>query len=283
MTLVGYDSINGVFTLSNQKGDPSYYSRIVEATCFDNYQANTCVTFVNDNAIQINSKYNHNIVGLEIPTIQGILLKNAQHGDTGLFCNTPGTIYDTDGLLPGGYGDLLYVGQNGILTNIVPSLAAGDIWFIQLGTKIEDYKFLYAPTLAINIIDHPIPNPTPEVIGNAEKVVLSQAMSKFTAFRIDSTGKAFKVTANDVQYPIVDGITLEAGTVNQQVSVARLKNYYYETGNYFVTSDVYWLDTTGLITTVRPTNALFQVIIGRSIPNSTQFIFDPQPPIRLVQ
>jgi hypothetical protein len=65
--------------------------------------------------------------------------------------------------------------------------------------------------------------------------------------------------------------------------VARLKNYYYETGNYFATSDVYWLDTTGLITTVRPTNALFQVIIGRSVPNSTQFIFDPQPPIKLAQ
>lgn len=281
MTLVSYDANTGTFNLTKEKGDPSYYTRVVEAICFDEYEAGSCVVFVGQNAIKLNSKYNHNISNLEIPVIQGILLKDSARGNPGIFANTPGSIYDTDALLPGTYNDKLYLSQNGKLTNIVPSLAAGDIWFIQLGSKIEDHKFLYDPTLAVNIIDHPVPNPLPPVIGSDEKIVLAEPMSKLTAFRINSVGKAFKITANDVQYPLVDGITLEDGFVNQQVSVARLKNYYYETGINFVSSDVYWLGIDGIATINRPTNALFQVIIGRSVLNSTKFIFDPQSPIKL--
>lgn len=118
-------------------------------------------------------------------------------------------------------------------------------------------------------------------IGSSESVTLSQAMAALTCFRIGSNGKAFTVTTNDSIIPMVDGLTLEAGGIGDTVSVARIKNKPYEihlTQNSYV---LYWLTSTGIISSVRPPNDVYQVLVGRSIPNSNTLIFDPQLPLKL--
>jgi hypothetical protein len=277
MTIIKLDPNTGTYNITQEKTDPSYYSNVVEVICFDDFDAGTAVTFVNENALSVNSKYNHNILGLDYPRVDGLLLKSASMGDTGIFADTPGTLYTTDQLIPGGYNDPLYLGQNCLLTNVVPTLIAGDSWSVRIGTKIEDYKFIFDPQTPFDIINNAIP----PIIKAPDTIFLSQAMSRLTCFRIDSTGKAFTVTSNDVILPIVDGITLEAGGIDQQVNIARIANDIYETNNYFATSNIYWLTATGNISSTRPTNTLYQVMVGRSVPNSTKFIFDPQLPIKL--
>lgn len=277
MTIINFDSSTGTFNITNAITDPSYYSNIVEVICFDNFISSSCVTFVNGNALSVNSKYNHNILGLDYPRVDGILLLSAARGSTGIYANTPGTLYTTDQLLPGNYNDYLYVGQDSLLTNIVPTLLAGDLWSVRVGIKIEDHKFIYDPQFPFDIINNVIPT----IVKTPDTIFLAEAMSQFTCFRINSSGKAFTVTSNDVILPIVDGMCLESGGIDQKVTIARVKNDIYETNNYFATSNIYWLTSTGNISSTRPTNTLYQVMIGRSVPNSTKFIFDPQLPIKL--
>lgn len=279
--MISYDNVGGSFILSGDLRDPAYYSKVIEAVCFDDMAANTCVTIVGVNAIRTNSRYSYNIASLDAPRIDGVLLKPSSIGSMGIFANSPGCLYITENILPGNYNDTLYVGKDGLLTNIVPSLVNDDIWYMNVGIKIEDHKFIYNPQLVINIINNPVPTPIPVVIGSDEKVMLSQAMPKFTCFNIGSDGKAYTVTANNATLFMIDGLTLESGGIDQQISVARLKNYYYETGFSFTDSKIYWLSATGVITDVRPTDTTYQVMVGRSIPNSTKFIFDPQVPIKL--
>lgn len=283
MTDISYDTANGKFTLSSAMDNSLYFSRVIELTCFTNILANSCVTVVGENAEIITSKYNNNIANLPIPIIYGISLTDAQIGQTAPFGNIVGSLYNTTDLLPGNYQDILYVGQDGRLTNIIPSLAAGDIWSIAVAVKIGDYQLIYNPQAAINLSSTPLPAPVPQVIGSNEKITLANAMPRLTCFSIDSTGKAYTVTSNDAIIPLIDGLTLESGGINQQISVARLKNYYYDTGNYFIDGSIYYLSASGIITNVRPTVDSYLVIVGRSLPNSTLFIFDPQMPIMLSQ
>ena len=279
MTVVSYDNLTGTFNLTNDKRDPSYFTKVVQAVCFDTMLANSCVVFASQNAIKINSRYHYNITGLDYPQVEGILLQSSLRGSTGIFANTPNCLYTTELELPGNYNDTLYVGKDGMLTNIVPSSANGDFWHIEVGLKVDRNKLIYAPKVPIDITENPAPTPVPLVIGNDETIVLSQYMEKFTCFRINKDGKAYIVTASDPTTPYIDGMTLEAGSVDQVVHVARLKNYYYETGHNFLTGGAYWLSNSGVITQTQPTGVLYVTLVGRSIPNSTKFIFDPHPPI----
>ena len=276
-----YDAINGKIDLSNNIDNPLYYSKVLEISCFTEIPLNGCITIVNENANLINSKYNNNITNLTIPYINGIALSNGDIGTIIPIANIIGNLYKTTQILPGNYQDLLYVGQDGILTNIKPTIANGDIWLTVVGVKIDDYSFIFEPSIPINLVNTLLPTPVPIVIGDGEKVTLSQAMPQLTCFRIDETGRAYTITAIDSTIPIVDGITLESGGINQSINVARLKNYYYDCGINFTESDIYYLNSSGGLTTTRPTNVNYLVIVGRSIPNSTKFIFDPQMPILL--
>lgn len=112
--------------------------------------------------------------------------------------------------------------------------------------------------------------------------VLSEAMPALTCFRINSDNKAFVVTANDSACPLIDGITLEAGGIGSRVKVARTRNRLYETPLYQVEYVLYWLTASGTVSSIRPVNTRYQVMVGRSISDSNTFIFDPQPPILLI-
>jgi hypothetical protein len=276
-----YDATNGKIDLSNNIDNPLYYSKVLDISCFTAIPLNGCVTIVNENANLVNSKYNNNITNLTIPYINGIALSNGDIGTIIPVANIIGNLYKTTQILPGNYQDLLYVGQDGIITNIKPTTTNGDIWLIVVGIKIDDYSFVFEPSIPINLVSSLFPTPVPIVIGDGEKVTLSQAMPQLTCFRIDETGRAFTITANDVNLPMVDGITLESGGINQSINVARLKNYYYDCGVNFTESNIYYLNSMGGIQIIKPTDVNYLVIVGRSIPNSTKFIFDPQMPIML--
>jgi len=123
----------------------------------------------------------------------------------------------------------------------------------------------------------------PVTISGDDNVVLSEPMASFTCFRINSNNQAFKVTANDDTLVLVEGMTLESGGIGSQVKVARIKNKPYVMNTFFNNYQLYWLTSTGNISTSRPTNTRYQVMIGHSVPNSNTFIFDPQLPILLSQ
>jgi hypothetical protein len=113
-------------------------------------------------------------------------------------------------------------------------------------------------------------------------ITLAEPMATFTAFKIGDLGKAYIVTADDLTIPIIDGITLESGGIDSIVQYACVRNNIYHTIFDFTEAKFYWLTSTGVISTVRPTNTRYQVLVGRCLPNSSNFIFDPQLPIKLL-
>jgi hypothetical protein len=124
-------------------------------------------------------------------------------------------------------------------------------------------------------------NSSQEGLQLLSKVILSQGMGALTCFRINEQGQAFTVTANDDILPIVNGITLESGGIGSTINAAQLRNESYTTTAFFQFHQLFWLTSSGQISSTRPTNTKYQVMVGYSIPNSSLFVFDPQMPIKL--
>jgi hypothetical protein len=108
-------------------------------------------------------------------------------------------------------------------------------------------------------------------------------MVALSCFKIMADGLAHNVKANDLNFPFIDGLTLEAGVANQEVKVARIKNQAYLTPFFFTSDQLYFLNNLGVIATPRDANAIYSCFVGRSIGNTNYFIFDPRPSIKLAR
>ena len=245
--------------------------------------ANSCIAIVSNNVTQINSLYNFDIINRERPYVDGIVIKGGNPGDTATVASMRGMRYQTPLSLGTTGLDNLYLGQNGKITNVVPNRLNGDRWWVYLGRRVNEFEFIFDPSIPINLLTLPDNNPptSPVTIPTDDKVTLSEPMSTFTCFRLGSDGKAFKVSINDDIIPIIEGMTLESGGIDSEVKVARLKNQHYTTINHYTDFENYWLSDNGIITNVRPLSGNYQVMVGHTVPNSEIFIFDPQMPIKL--
>ena len=278
---IAYNPDTGKLDLDPQD-DPA--SKVfVYKTLMTSMTENSCVAIVDQAVTQINSKYNFNIINREKPYVDGIVVKGGNPGETATIASMRGMRYQTPLSLGTSGLDNLYLGQNGKITNVVPNRLNGDRWWVYLGRRVNQFEFIFDPTIPIDLLTLPDDNPPPSPITilTDDKVVLSEGMATFTCFRLGPDGKAFTVTNMDVILPIVHGLTLESGGIDSEVKVARLKNQHYKTIVHYADFETYWLSATGVITNVRPTSGNYQVMIGYSVPNSEIFIFDPQLPIKL--
>lgn len=279
---VSYNSNTGIFEL-NPIIDPGYDVTTI-IPLFTQMEENSCIIISEETAKQVNSNYIPNsITGYSKPIVHGVVLNHGNISDPGVIANRRGVKYSTSASL-GISGTFVYLGKNGKLTTITPSISGGDTWYVVIGYRVNEFEFIFDPqsplAAPLNPVDYVLPGSN--VSLGDEKIILGNTMAAFTAFKVGSDGNAFTITANDVNLPIVDGITLEAGGINSQVSVARIRGLQYQTLFDFISSSIYYLSTTGLLTTTRPTNTNYQVIVGRSIINSKYFIFDPQFPISII-
>jgi hypothetical protein len=165
----------------------------------------------------------------------------------------------------------------------MPSILNGDRWLVCIGRRVNSYSFIFDPLPPLDLFNPGgIVPPSPYPDPNLDKLVLGENMPALTCFKVESDGKAYKISANDFTIPFVDGITLENGIANQEVLVGRIKNEVYVTPFTFLSDAIYFLNGLGAITSPRPSNLTYSCIVGRSIANSNRFIFDPQIPVKLI-
>jgi hypothetical protein len=85
------------------------------------------------------------------PICDGVLLESGNNTEIRSCAITHGFIFDSPLLVPGINSDILYLGQTGNLTNIEPSLIAGDTWYLIVARKVNDQKFIFSPQLPIKL------------------------------------------------------------------------------------------------------------------------------------
>jgi len=231
------------------------------------YIIDYCVTTINSRSVNR-------------PIIDGIALNSGRAGSTIEVATGRDYRYVTNESL-GNSGMILYLSSNAIVSTTVPTIAAGDIWYVPVGRRLNEFNFIFDPQIPILLSTIPGQTPSPYPSATQDRIVIGESMDSLTAFRISTNGLAYIVTSNDDNLPIIDGITLESGGIDSSILVARIHNQNYETPIYYNLSQTYWLGTDGSLSPTRPSNAKYQVIVGRSIGNSNRFIFDSQTPIRL--
>lgn len=279
-----YNPITGVL----QGTRPSYEfpNSISEATLFTDMNIGACVALIEYSAFQLNSNYNINLVTRQKPIVDGIVLNNGKSGSLTKIASLNGYKYSfSDPILTdNSLKEDLYLSKTGYISLDVPSLLNGDRWSVYIGKRINDYSFIFDPHEPLDLLDPGgIVPPSPYPDPSTDKLIISENMLPLTCFRINSSGEAYKVKADDNNLLDIDGITLESGTIGQQIKVARIKNQIYETSLHFTTSSLYLLNNLGLASLPpRDINAKYSVIVGRSIANSNKFIFDSQSPIKLL-
>ena len=276
-----YDPASGMYVADSSLAGDSF-NPIADVTLLNNLTAGSCVAIVDYTAQVVTSLYNHDYTGRAAPFVDGILLEDGMAGDTVKMANVKGYTYSSPYSL-GFIGDALYLGKDGKPTTTIPTRLAGDLWYVIVGRRLNENMFLFDPNdpgdLTTGII---IPTPPPYFPDpTIDRIILAEAMPQLTAFAIGANGEAYTVTANNLTIPIIDGVTLESGGVGQEINIARLRNQWYTVTRYFPTQSMYWLTDSGGITDTQPTNTIWSVIVGRSSPNSNEFIFDPQLPIKL--
>lgn len=239
---------------------------------------------VDYSAIVVNSKYDKICYNRDLPFVDGVVLTSALSGGNAQVANQKGQKYTTTESLGTEEDDILWLGQNGKLTTITPTLANGDKWAVKVGRRVNEFTFIYDPYFPVNLTGlppgEPIPIPIPKV--EDDKVILGEPLPAMSPFRVKGNNYAYKVTANDDTIAI-DGITLEAGGVGQEVKCGRISNYEYLSTIYFADSQNYFLSSLGGITTTFPAGSKWSIVVGRSVENSTTFIFNPQIPFKLIQ
>jgi len=276
-----FDPSTGLF-IGDSSTQNDALNPIQNVVLFQAMTAGSCVAIIEYTAKLITSKYNHNYAGRNIPYIDGVILKDGNVGDTVPMASVRGYSYVVPFSL-GYLGDTLYLGQNGLPTVVAPTRAAGDLWYEIIGRRLNENLFLFEPydpaDLTTGIVIPTPPNYYPDT--TTDKIVLAQAMPQLTCFAIGANGEAYTVTSNDDTIPLIDGITLESGGIGQQIKIGRLRNQWYTVTQYFDTQQYYWLNSNGGISNTMPSGVKWAMIVGRSSPNSNQFIFDPQLPIQL--
>jgi hypothetical protein len=78
------------------------------------------------------------------PRVDGVMFEGGGTGDSKPAGCIHGSIYDTHGIIAGSVYLPIWLGQDGLMTTVVPTLAAGDVWMVRLGTLIATGSVLWA-------------------------------------------------------------------------------------------------------------------------------------------
>jgi len=89
------------------------------------------------------------------PMVDGIMLESGTAGDTRLAGTLWGAQYKSAVPYMVPTPHQLWLGQTGLITNVVPSLAAGDVWMVKLGEiitwDVSGTIFMWAPEKPIKL------------------------------------------------------------------------------------------------------------------------------------
>lgn len=115
-------------------------------------------------------------------------------------------------------------------------------------------------------------------------VQLAEDMDANTCFRLIHN-KAYKIVSNGGIPPYADGVTLQAGVANQFIAVGRDSGLTYSSvGLTFANSGMVYLGQDGKLTETVPEKANgdnYLLMIGRTIENTNQFVFNSGIPVKL--
>ena len=114
-------------------------------------------------------------------------------------------------------------------------------------------------------------------------VILGEPMPANTCYKLIS-GKAFIVRSTDMTVPIIDGITLEAGSLSSTVTSGRQIGGNYAVVNTYTNSGPLYLSQNGQLTPTPPsfdTGDNFLMVVARSQAESNQIVFNPGMIVRL--
>jgi hypothetical protein len=279
--IIQYNPITGML-----EGDIPPSDSYLDAVLFTDMPIAACVASVDYSAIQLNSNYNNNIVTRSTPIVDGVVLEAGRSGQRVNIARVKGMQYTFNQAVfdPTILTDNLYLDKNGLLSLVEPSISNGDRWYVYVGRRVNAYSFIFDPHPPLDLLNPggivpPSPYPDPSL----DKLSLFEPMVALSCFKIMADGLAHNVKANDLNFPFIDGLTLEAGVANQEVKVARIKNQAYLTPFFFTSDQLYFLNNLGVIATPRDANAIYSCFVGRSIGNTNYFIFDPRPSIKLAR
>ena len=87
----------------------------------------------------------------DFPDVDGVTMESGSAGQDKPVAMIQGAKYVVpSGLtLPGIARSQLFLGQDGKMTTTPPSRAAGDLWLVHVGIRIDDTHFIYSPGSAI--------------------------------------------------------------------------------------------------------------------------------------
>lgn len=85
------------------------------------------------------------------PLIDGITLESGILGNTVPVLNYQTAEATTPLSPPGSNGAVLYLSQTGTLTDVIPTAAAGDVWFAPVARRITGTTIIYSPQIPIKI------------------------------------------------------------------------------------------------------------------------------------
>jgi hypothetical protein len=90
-------------------------------------------------------------LNVSMPFCDGITLESGSATNVVPIANIQNASYSTILSLPGSNGDILYLGQTGLLTNIVPSTAAGDVWSVPVARQITMTDFVFSSMFSVKL------------------------------------------------------------------------------------------------------------------------------------
>lgn len=282
MSFINFNSTTGMFEVTGSFRERAFLDTI---TCviLNGASVNSCIMMADYSAIVVGSNYNKILFNRSMPYIDGVVLQDVNSGGTAQIANQVGQKYTTSISLGNDESIILWLGQDGRLTSKTPSLDNGDKWAVAVARRVNEFNFIFDPKPPVDLSSlapgESIPIPLPAVAD--DKVILGEPLPAMTPFRIKGNNYAFKVTANDDTI-IIDGITLEAGGLGQEVKCGRISNYEYKSTLYFSASTNYFLSATGTIINTFPTECKWSIVVGHSIENSSTFVFSPQLPLKLL-
>lgn len=282
MSFINFNSSTGIFEVRGSFRERAFVDT-VDCGIINGAEVNSCVMMADYSALVINSTYNKLLFNRDMPYIDGVVLKAVAPGGITQVANQKGQKYTTSESLGKDESVILWLSQSGKLTTVTPSLDNGDKWAVAVARRVNEYNFIFDPQFPVDLTSlspgEPIPTPVPKV--DDDKVILGEPLPAMSPFMVKGNNYAYKITANDDTIAI-DGITLESGGIGQEVKCGRISNYEYKSTLYFTTHQNYFLSDVGSITPIFPSGCKWCIVIGRSVENSSTFIFNPQLPLRLL-
>jgi hypothetical protein len=119
-------------------------TQYVVATYHSDILANTCVRLETSVAWAVTSR------DVAAPWVDGIALQAGLAGSSNIIACLPQITYTSTGALP--EARMLFLGQDGHLTEVPPSHSNGDLWSVTVARRTGPNQFLFDPQIPIALI-----------------------------------------------------------------------------------------------------------------------------------